>query len=116
MRAFDSIEAKPRERPKKAVLDVDAIVAATSFRTGLTKLIQIPGITTEEDKPVVQGDHEFPGAPRLYVIGHFVPLSGYLREIRMDAGRIARKIGKQLAERGVSGRANPHRSMQIVEE
>ena len=65
---------------------------------------------------MVQGDHEFPGAPRLYIIGHFVPLSGYLREIRLDAGRIARRIGKQLAERSVPDRTSPHQSMQIVEE
>ena len=39
-----------------------------------------------------------------------------LREIRLDAGRIARRIGKQLAERSVPDRASPHQSMQIVEE
>ncbi|SDZ95678.1 hypothetical protein SAMN05216411_103100 [Nitrosospira multiformis] len=38
------------------------------------------------------------------------------REIRLDAGRIARKIRKQLAERSVPGRAKPHQSMQILEE
>lgn len=97
--AFNSIGAKPHEDREKATLNVDAIVAGTGFRSGLTKLIQVPGITTEEDRPVAQGDHEFPDAPRLYIIGHFVPLSGYLREIRLDAGRIARKIREQLAGR-----------------
>jgi len=113
---FNSIGAKPHEPQEEATLNVDAIVAGTGFRSGLTRLIQVPGITTEEDRPVVQGDHEFPGAPRLYIIGHFVPLSGYLREIRLDAGRIARRIGKQLAEQSVPDQANPHQSMQIVEE
>jgi putative flavoprotein involved in K+ transport len=114
--AFNSIGAKPHEHREEATLNVDAIVAGTGFRSGLTRLIQVPGITTGEDRPVGQGDHEFPSAPHLYIIGHFVPLSGYLREIRLDAGRIARKIGKQLAERSAPGRSNPHRSMQIVEE
>jgi putative flavoprotein involved in K+ transport len=114
--AFNSIEAKPYAYPEETALDVDAIVAGTGFRTGLTKLIQVPGITTGDDRPVAQGDHEFPDAPRLYIIGHFVPLSGYLREIRLDAGRIARKIGKQLVTSGIPARADPHQSMQTVEE
>lgn len=114
--AFDSIEAKPHESTQEAALNVDAIVAGTGFRIGLTKLIQVPSITTGDDRPVAQGEHEFPDAPRLYIIGHFVPLSGYLREIRLDAGRIATKIGKQLAARSAPGRPNPHQSMQTVEE
>lgn len=113
---FKSIETEPQEPLEKAALKVDAIVAGTGFRTGLTKLIQIPGITNEDDRPVAQGAYEFPGAPGLFIIGHFVPLSGYLREIRHDAGRIARKIGKQLAARGIPDRPGPHRSMQMVEE
>jgi putative flavoprotein involved in K+ transport len=114
--AFNSIEAKPHEYREEAALNVDAIVAGTGFRTGLTKLIQVPGITTGDDRPVAQGEHEFPDAPRLYIIGHFVPLSGYLREICLDAGRIATKIGKQLAARSAPSRANPHQSLQIAEE
>jgi putative flavoprotein involved in K+ transport len=114
--AFHSVEAQSQEQAKETILSVEAIVAGTGFRTGLTKLIQVPGITNEDDRPVAQGAHEFPDAPRLYIIGHFVPLSGYLREIRLDAGRIARKIGKQLAARSVPGRQNPHQSMQTVEE
>lgn len=114
--AFNSIKAKPQESSKEIALKVDAIVAGTGFRTGLTKLIQVPGITNEEDRPVAQGNHEFPDAPRLFIIGHFVPLSGYLREIRLDAGRIATKIGKQLAARSVPDRPNPHQSIQTVEE
>jgi putative flavoprotein involved in K+ transport len=50
------------------------------------------------------------------LIGHVNPLSGQLREIRLEAGRIARKIRKQLTSSGASGRANLHQSMQVVEE
>jgi putative flavoprotein involved in K+ transport len=114
--AFKSVETKPDDCPEEAELNVDAIVAGTGFRTGLTKLIQVPGITTGDDRPIAQGDYEFPDAPRLYILGHFVPLSGYLREIRLDAGRIATRIGKQLAARSAHDRAKPHQSMQTVEE
>jgi hypothetical protein len=49
-------------------------------------------------------------------IGHFVPLSGYLREIRLGAGRIARKLRKQLVVRTVPGQSGSHQSLQIAEE
>jgi putative flavoprotein involved in K+ transport len=65
---------------------------------------------------VVSGDQEFPDAPRLYLIGHVNPLSGQLREIRLEANRIARKIGKQLAALGIPERASPRASMRTVEE
>jgi NADPH-dependent 2,4-dienoyl-CoA reductase/sulfur reductase-like enzyme len=80
VRLNTGLGAKPYESSEEAALNVDAIVAGTGFRTGLTKLIWIPGITTADDRPVVQGDHEFRDAPQLYIIGHFVPLSGYFRK------------------------------------
>lgn len=94
---FNSVEAQSREQAKEALLSVDTIVAGTGFRSGITELVRVPGITTPDDRPVVLGDQGFPDAPRLYFIGHVNPLSGQLREIRLEAGRIARKIGKQLA-------------------
>lgn len=96
--ALNSVEAKPSDQQNEIALNVDVIVAGTGFRTGLTKLIQIPGITSPDDRPVVLGEQEFSDAPRLYFIGHVNPLSGQLREIRLEAGKIARKIKKQLAE------------------
>ncbi len=77
-------------------LESDVIVAGTGFRTGIPELVQIPGIADEKGRPKVSGDQEFEKAPRLYFIGQINPLSGQLREIRLEAGRIARKIGKQL--------------------
>lgn len=79
-----------------AMLEPDAIIAGTGFRTGFSKLIQVPGIADENDRPVIVGDQELKSAPRLYLIGQVNPLSGLLREIRLEAGRIARKIKKQL--------------------
>lgn len=114
--AFHSVEAQSREQAKETILSVDAIVAGTGFRTGIAELVEVPGITTLEGRPAVLGDQEFPDAPRLYFIGQLNPLSGQLREIRLEAGRIAKRIGKQLAARSVSGRQNPHQSMQTVEE
>jgi putative flavoprotein involved in K+ transport len=96
---FESIEASRVKQGREVTLEADVIVAGTGFRTGLSELVQVPGITTQDDRPVVLGDQEFPAAPRLYLIGQLNPLSGQLREIRLEAGRIARRIGKQLEEK-----------------
>lgn len=77
-------------------LEPDIIVAGTGFRTGIPELVQIPGIADEKGRPKISGDQEFEEAPRLYFIGQVNPLSGQLREIRLEADRIARKIKKQL--------------------
>lgn len=114
--AIDSSEAQPDESMQEIILNPDAIIAGTGFRTGLSRLIRVPGIVTEDDRPVAQGNHEFPDAPRLYIIGHFVPLSGYLREIRLDAGKIATKLRAQLVASGASAGVSPHHSMRIAEE
>ena len=77
-------------------LEPDVIVAGTGFYTGIPELVQIPSIADERGRPKISGDQEFEEAPRLYFIGQINPLSGQLREIRIEAGRIARKIKKQL--------------------
>ena len=77
-------------------LKPDVIVAGTGFYTGIPELVQIPSIADERGRPKISGDQEFEEAPRLYFIGQINPLSGQLREIRIEAGRIARKIKKQL--------------------
>ncbi|MBX3628825.1 MAG: NAD(P)/FAD-dependent oxidoreductase [Nitrosomonas sp.] len=74
----------------------DVIVAGTGFHTGIPDLVQIPGIADEKGRPKISGDQECEKAPRLYFIGQVNPLSGQLREIRLEAGRIAGKIRKQL--------------------
>ncbi|WP_258039244.1 hypothetical protein [Nitrosomonas ureae] len=84
-------------------LQPDVIVAGTGFRTGIPELVQIPGIADEKGRPKISGDQEFEKAPRLYFIGQINPLSGQLREIRAEAGRIARKLRKQV---GTQSNAN----------
>lgn len=85
--------------PGTTTLQPDVIVAGTGFRTGFSDLIQVPGITDEKDRAKIAGDQEFANAPRLYFIGQVNPLSGQLREIRLEAGKIARKISQQLSKK-----------------
>jgi putative flavoprotein involved in K+ transport len=71
-------------------LRADAVIAATGFRRGLEPLVGDLGILDERGRPVVHGPETHPGAPGLYFIGFTNPISGLLREIGIDARRIAR--------------------------
>lgn len=70
----------------------DAILLATGYRTGLHGLVGALGVLDEAERPVVHGAHEPPGAPGLWFTGFTNPISGMLRELRIDAERIAARI------------------------
>lgn len=94
---LSTVSTTQQQNETTITLQPDVIVAGTGFRTGFSKLIQVPGITDEKDRPKVASDQEFSGAPRLYFIGQVNPLSGQLNEICQEAGKIARKLHKQLS-------------------
>jgi putative flavoprotein involved in K+ transport len=73
----------------------DAVIAGTGFRRGLEPLVAHLGILEPvKGRPVVHGDKTHPDAPGLHFIGYTNPISGMLREIAIDARRIARAIAK----------------------
>ncbi|GKS70261.1 predicted flavoprotein CzcO associated with the cation diffusion facilitator CzcD [Nitrosomonas sp. PY1] len=96
---LSTMTASPNGEQTLTTLEPDVIIAGTGFRTGISKLVQIPGIADEKDRSLISGDQEYKDAPRLYFIGQINPLSGLLREIRLEAERIAKKIQQQLKER-----------------
>jgi cation diffusion facilitator CzcD-associated flavoprotein CzcO len=71
----------------------DAVIAATGFRRALTDLVGSLGVLDEKGNPNVHGETTHPSAPGLYFIGYTNPISGNLRELAIDARRIARAIG-----------------------
>jgi putative flavoprotein involved in K+ transport len=70
--------------------EVDAIVAATGFRTGLEPLVGHLGVLDEAGLPLVHGGHEHPGAPGLHFVGYLVTLGGTLRLVGKQAEQLAR--------------------------
>jgi putative flavoprotein involved in K+ transport len=77
----------------------DAVIAATGFRRGLENLVGHLGVLDEKGTPVVHGDVTHPRAPNLYFIGYSNPISGNLRELGIDARRIARALREDRAIR-----------------
>lgn len=72
----------------------DAIVAATGYRRGLDALVGHLGVLTPDGDPAAHGARCAPGAPGLHFIGYTHPFSGNIREIGIDARKIAHAIAK----------------------
>jgi putative flavoprotein involved in K+ transport len=71
-------------------VEVDAIVAATGFRTGLEPLVGHLGLLDASGVPLVHGADEHPSAPGLHFVGYVVSLGGTLRLVGKQAERLAR--------------------------
>ncbi len=70
----------------------DVVVAGTGYRSGLRELIDVPGLVDEHDRPIVTGPAQHDSAPGLFFIGQSNPLTGQLREIRLEARAIAQVL------------------------
>ncbi|MFJ8190947.1 flavin-containing monooxygenase [Streptomyces sp. NPDC096094] len=73
----------------------DAVIAATGYLRGLEGLVGHLGILDARGRPAVQGARSPENAPGLYFTGFTNPISGMLRELAIDAGRIARAVAKR---------------------
>jgi putative flavoprotein involved in K+ transport len=82
---FDGAEvllASGRIRP-------EVVIAATGYRRGLEALVGHLGVLDEKGLPKVHGGQSSDG---LYFTGYTNPISGNLRELAIDAKKIARSL------------------------
>ncbi|MFF1484521.1 flavin-containing monooxygenase [Streptomyces sp. NPDC058319] len=75
----------------------DAVIAATGYSRGLEPLVGHLGVLDERGRPVVSGARAPAGAPGLYFTGFTNPISGMLRELALDARKIARAVARYQA-------------------
>lgn len=91
---IDHIEGKTIYFSDLKHQDFDAILFATGYHHDLEKILDIePGILAELKKPMK--DRKFNGQEGLYFCGYYVSPTGMLREIRLEAERIAEDISKR---------------------
>ncbi|MEU0008934.1 NAD(P)/FAD-dependent oxidoreductase [Streptomyces sp. NPDC006314] len=74
----------------------DAVIAATGYVRALEGLVGHLGVLDERGRPVVHGGRTPGRAPDLYFTGFTNPISGMLREMALDAGKIAKAVAKRL--------------------
>jgi putative flavoprotein involved in K+ transport len=75
-----------------ARVEVDAVVAATGFRTGLEPFVGHLGVLDERGEPLVHGAEEHPRAPGLHFVGYRLTLGGAFRIIGLQAKELARAV------------------------
>ena len=73
-----------------------AVVAATGFRRDLENLVGHLGVLDAKGHPLFNGAATDPRLPDLYFLGYSNPISGNLRELGIDARRIARSIAAEV--------------------
>ena len=71
---------------------VDAVVAATGFRTGLEPLVGHLGVLDERGRPLVRDVEEPAAAPGLHFVGYEVTLGGTLRRAGIEAKQLTTAV------------------------
>ncbi|WP_093628424.1 flavin-containing monooxygenase [Streptomyces sp. 3213.3] len=83
-------------------IEPDAVVAATGYVRSLEGLVGHLGVLDGRGKPVVHGARSPKDAPGLYFTGFTNPISGMLRELAIDAEKIAKTLAKSVRKSAVS--------------
>jgi putative flavoprotein involved in K+ transport len=73
-------------------IEVDAVIAATGYRTRLEPLVGHLGVLNNRGEPLVHGAHDHPSAPGLHFVGYEVELGGTFRLVGMRAKQLARAV------------------------
>jgi putative flavoprotein involved in K+ transport len=73
-------------------VEPEAIVAATGYRPDLNRLVGHLGLLDAKGIPIVHGIRAHASAPNLHFVGFVDPRSGQLRELRLQAKRVARLL------------------------
>ncbi|MFD5794999.1 flavin-containing monooxygenase [Streptomyces diastatochromogenes] len=76
-------------------IEPDAVIAATGYERALEGLVGDLGVLDDRGRPTVHGGRTPARAPGLYFTGFTNPISGMLRELALDAEKIARVVAKE---------------------
>ncbi|MFE5998072.1 flavin-containing monooxygenase [Streptomyces sp. NPDC056454] len=77
-----------------ARLTPDTVIAATGYTRALEPLLGHLDVLDARGRPVVHGARTPKQAPGLYFTGFTNPISGMLREMALDARKIAKKVAR----------------------
>ncbi|MBX9394995.1 NAD(P)/FAD-dependent oxidoreductase [Streptomyces sp. TRM72054] len=77
----------------------DAVIAATGYVRALEPLVGHLDVLDDRGRPVVHGTRAPKNAPDLYFTGFTNPISGMLRELALDAEKIARAVARRSGDR-----------------
>lgn len=81
-------------------VEPDTVIAATGYVRALEGLVGHLDVLDEQGRPVAHGARTPGNAPGLYFTGFTTPISGTLRELAIDAEKIAKALTKADAKAG----------------
>ncbi|PJN34924.1 monooxygenase [Streptomyces sp. CB02613] len=76
-------------------LTPDAVIAATGYDRALEPLLGHLDVLDGRGRPVTHGGRSPKGAPGLHFTGFTNPISGMLREMALDAEKIAKRVARE---------------------
>ena len=76
-------------------LHPDAVVLATGFRRGLEPLVGGLGVLARSGRPLINADQQLAAHPGLFFLGYSNPLTGNLRQLGIDARKIAKAVARR---------------------
>ncbi len=83
-------------------IEVDSVIAATGFRTGLEGLVGHLDVLDERGRPLARDVEEPAGAPGLHFVGYEITLGGTLRLVGVEAKQLARTVAAARASEAAS--------------
>jgi putative flavoprotein involved in K+ transport len=103
VRAVESFEDEKVVLADGSRITPDVVIAATGYRRGLEELAGHLDVLDDRGRPRANGHR--PAAPGLYFTGYSNPITGTLRELAIDARKIAHTVARDATRR----RRAPHR-------
>ncbi|MFC8124750.1 flavin-containing monooxygenase [Streptomyces sp. NPDC057302] len=95
--AVDSFEDGKVVLADGTLIAPDTVIAATGYRRALEPLLGDLGVLDRKGSPLVRGARTSKSAPGLYFTGFTNPISGMLREMALDAEKIAKAVAARRA-------------------
>lgn len=78
-------------------LHADAVVLATGFQRGLEPLVGDLGVLAGSGRPLINAGAQLAAHPGLFFLGYSNPLTGNLRQVGIDATKIAKAVARGAA-------------------
>jgi len=69
----------------------EVVLVATGFQRGLEPLVGDLGVIAPGGRPLINADEQLPGLEGLFFLGYSNPITGNIRQVAIDAKKIARR-------------------------
>ena len=89
--AVESFTADAVQLADGTSVTADVVLVATGFQRGLEPLVGDLGVIAPGGRPLINADEQLAGLEGLFFLGYSNPITGNIRQVGIDAKKIARK-------------------------